>query len=342
MLGRGLWIAIGCPQRLAATPLAPPVRRHRDEMHAHLTGVTVRQGGVFTVRQARELGYTADEMRARLRSGRWIRVRHGIYRPAGPVDDYRVAAAAAVLACRGSDPTASHRCAATLLDLPLLDSPYRPELTLAERSNTTAVKGCVIHRSAVPQSQRSYIDGIPVTDASRTVVDLARSVPFAEAVVTADAALRSGATTQARLLVASIGFRGRPTYARIARVLDFATDRSASPGESVARTMFAEQGLPAPLVAHPIAIAGQIFAEADFLWEQERTIGEFDGRVKYRRDNDRGDDVLWQEKLREERLREAGFEVVRMTWAQVTKEPRQTADRVRAAFARQRHQLLVG
>ena len=65
---------------------------------------------------------------------------------------------------------------------------------------------------------------------------------------------------------------------------------------------------------------------------QHATVGEFDGRAKYRRAADgRADDVLWQEKLREERLREAGFEVVRFTWQQVTQEPKQTADRVREA-----------
>jgi very-short-patch-repair endonuclease len=152
--------------------------------------------------------------------------------------------------------------------------------------------------------------------------------------VAADAALRTGLCTRASMQQAAAPFRGRPTYARIGRALDFATDRSASPGESVARTMFAEQGLPAPSLARPIVVDGHVIAEVDFLWEDLRTIGEFDGRLKYRPDNDRGDDVLWQEKLREERLREAGYEVVRMTWAQVTGEPRRTADRVRQAFAR--------
>ena len=67
-----------------------------------------------------------------------------------------------------------------------------------------------------------------------------------------------------------------------------------------------------------------------------------DGRVKYLPGNDRGDDVLWQEKLREERLREAGFEVVRMTWAQVTREPHETCRRIRAAFGRQQCTLAAG
>ncbi len=303
---------------------------------------TAAQGGVFTVQQARDSGYTDDEMRARLDSGRWVRVRHGIYRAAGVVDEFRLATAAALLACHRSDPVASHRCAAVLLDLPLLDRPCLPELTLAERSATTSVKGCVIHRERVQPGERVVTQGIRTTNAARTVVDLARTLPFAEAVVVADAALGAVLTTSERLAAAGAAVRGRPSYARIQRVLDFATDRSASPGESLARTMFAEHGLPAPLLAQPIVVGGLVIAEVEFLWKELRTIGEFDGRVKYLPGNDRGDDVLWKEKLREERLREAGFEVVRMTWAQVTREPHETCRRIRAAFSRQLRPLPVG
>ena len=311
-------------------------------MHPQLMSNAAAQGGVFTVQQARDTGYTDDEMRARLQSGRWIRVRQGIYRSAGVVDEFRLATAAALLACTRSDPVASHRCAAVLLELPLLDRPWMPELTLAEGSATTAVKGCVIHRERVQPAERVVTRGIRTTNAARTVVDLARTLPFPEAVVVADAALSAVLSTPEQLAAAAVVVRGRPYYARIQRVLDFATDRSASPGESLARTMFAAHGLPAPLLAQPICVGGKLIAEVEFLWKEQRTIGEFDGRVKYLPDNDRGDDVLWQEKLREERLREAGFEVVRMTWAQVTREPHETCRRIRAAFARQQRTLAAG
>ena len=54
----------------------------------------------------------------------------------------------------------------------------------------------------------------------------------------------------------------------------------------------------------------------DFSWLSHGTVGEFDGRVKYGRDAASGDarDVLWREKLREDRLRARGLEIVRWTW----------------------------
>jgi hypothetical protein len=300
-----------------------------------LAGLARTQGSVFTTQQARAAGYSPDEIRARLSSRRWVRVRRGIYRPSGEADSFAVATAAALLACRRADPVASHRCAAALHGIALLEDPRQPELTLAPTAPTMAVKGCVVHHGLVPAWQRSVVDGKTLTSPARTVIDLAMAGPFAEAVVAADAALRGRKADTEALESAARGFRGSQWAGRIGRVLGFASGRAGSPGESIARVAFAEHNLPAPLLGAPIVVAGQVIAEVDFLWEAQRTVGEFDGRLKYRPDNDRGDDVLWQEKLREERLREAGLEVVRMTWAQVTREPGQTAARVRAAFSRQ-------
>ncbi len=58
---------------------------------------------------------------------------------------------------------------------------------------------------------------------------------------------------------------------------------------------------------------------------------EFDGRVKYGRGADEvdpfghrraGRDVLWQEKRREDTLRELGYEVVRVVWSDLRLAPR--------------------
>jgi hypothetical protein len=45
-------------------------------------------------------------------------------------------------------------------------------------------------------------------------------------------------------------------------------------------------------------------------------------------------DAVRREKLRQERLEELGYTVVRLTWEQVTGEPERSAARIRRAFAR--------
>ena len=73
----------------------------------------------------------------------------------------------------------------------------------------------------------------------------------------------------------------------------------------------------------------------DFSWLSHGTVGEFDGRMKYGRDVASGDgrDVLWREKLREDRLRARGLEIVRWTWADLD-HPQEVARRMRAAWQR--------
>ena len=68
----------------------------------------------------------------------------------------------------------------------------------------------------------------------------------------------------------------------------------------------------------------------------QRTLGEFDGRLKYGRmlhgDADL-EDVLWQEKCREDALRELGWEIVRWVWADLW-QPSRLVERIERAFAR--------
>ena len=79
---------------------------------------------------------------------------------------------------------------------------------------------------------------------------------------------------------------------------------------------------------------GELLGVVDFVWPAYATVAEFDGRLKYAGSDSERDDRLWREKQREDRIREAGYEVVRLTWEQVTSAPREVAQRVRAAFAR--------
>jgi hypothetical protein len=306
-------------------------------MHAALQGLATRQGGVFTAAQALRHGYSRDEIRARLASGRWLRVRRGIYRGAGDVDGYAVRVAAAVLACTSGRAVASHASAAYLHGIPLLEGPKRVELTLPPEALTTSVKGCVLHRGPLT-GWSTRIAEVRATTPTRTVVDLARDHSFAEAVAAADHVLRGGATA-AQLTDAMHRLRGTPGQQKVRRVVDFADGRSESVGESLARVVFAQHGLPPAELGQPVYASGRRLGIVDFLWRDQRTAAEFDGRIKYQPGNDRGDERLWHEKLREDAIRDAGLEVVRITWDQVTRHPEQAVGLVRKAFARAQARL---
>jgi hypothetical protein len=63
--------------------------------------------------------------------------------------------------------------------------------------------------------------------------------------------------------------------------------RSESPRESVSRVRLHEDGLTAPEPQQDIFDEnGQFVARVDFCWKEQRTIGEFDGKIKYRGSSD--------------------------------------------------------
>ena len=80
--------------------------------------------------------------------------------------------------------------------------------------------------------------GMPLTTAARTVVDLARTMPFRAGIVAADSALHQRLATRDELLsVLAVCTRWRGTLIA-AEVIAFADTRSESPLESIARVVF--------------------------------------------------------------------------------------------------------
>jgi very-short-patch-repair endonuclease len=292
---------------------------------------------VLTRDQAVTAGWSTREVAALVRSGRWRTLRRGTYLtgpelPEDPQAAHAVLVLAAVLAS-GVPAVGSHRSAAFLHGLPLLGPvPAEPVLTRIRTAGQARPDG---RRSAglvaqVPPWHRAQVVGAPVTSLARTALDLARSTSEVEAVVVLDAALRSvGHEELQAVLEVQRGWTGS---VRAVRRLLFADGLSESALESVGRLRFAEQGLPRPRLQVVVGDEHGPVARTDFLWDEERTVGEADGRLKY------GDDpaALWEEKLREDRLRDLGFEVVRFGWSEALHRPEQLADRVRRAFARGR------
>ena len=117
------------------------------------------------------------------------------------------------------------------------------------------------------------------------------------------------------------------------RVIAFADGRSESVGESRSRVAIAAAGLPPPELQWPVRLADGT-AYTDFAWPELRTVGEFDGRVKYGRllrPGQQPGDVVHAEKLREDAVRAQDWEMVRWTWADLTTFDA-TAARIRERF----------
>jgi Protein of unknown function (DUF559) len=299
----------------------------------------------FTYADAINAGYPRGLVRHLVRTGRWLVLRRGVYCDIAlseRADPVWLHAAAALLAMTAGS-AISHETAGTLCELPVghrhAGSPTNagqpPMIYLthppASRHARRGHPGVIERVAALPPSHLGYFQGLLITTPARTVVDLARFRPYAEGVAVADAALHLGITTNAELITVRDACRSWPGINRAAKVIDFADGAAESPLESRSRVAFAQGGLPTPVLQAVILLRDGARARADFLWAQWRVIGEADGRLKVQRPED-----LWAEKLREDALRELGYEVVRWTWDEIVNHPEIVVARILRAAARAR------
>ncbi len=239
-------------------------------------------------------------------------------------------AAYAAIAALGPDTAASHQTAARIHGLALLTAPPGTVVLTRPpgRGSRSAKPGVHLYVARLPPAHVCQVFGLPITTAARTVLDLARSTPFREGLVTADSALHLHLTSKKELRAVLAETPRARGSCRAADVVEFADGLSESPLESIARAVFRDCGLPQP--ALQVRISGDEFiGRVDFLWEKYKTIAEVDGAMKYT------DPYRAKAQLRrDKKLRDAGYEVVHFDWREIMSDPDAVAASIRAAFRR--------
>lgn len=279
-------------------------------------------------RDALAEGWSDDELQRRADRGELDRLRPGAYLPgaADPDPEFRHRRLiTATLAALRRPAVVSHQSAAVLLGLPL----WRVRLDrvhITRRPPASSDVGRYLRSHVARLSDDDVVDvgGVAVTSPVRTLLDLARVLPFEPSVALLDAALH-GRSVERVALDEGAGALGRMPGARSAlRAVRFADGRSESVGESRSRVLLARIGLaPSTLQLEVRTPGGSLVGRADFGWEDERLLGEFDGRVKYGRllkPGQAAGDAVFEEKRREDAMRDEVWGVVRWTWAELTPE----------------------
>jgi len=219
-------------------------------------------------------------------------------------------------------PVFGHASAAAIWGLPLADRPWPEEVHVitGPGSYARSKNGVVVHRQHVGDGDVVERNGLLVTSLERTAIDLARTMPFPIAVAAIDFTLherRAGrhVLTRERLfegLLRSPNTNGR---ARARRAIDAARIGADNAGETLSRLAIVRLGFPEPVlqVQHVNPRGG--FYYTDHEWPQHNAIAEFDGFGKYLKQalklGERAGDVIYEEKIREDHLRDENNGVAR-------------------------------
>jgi hypothetical protein len=301
-----------------------------------------RQPSLHLRRTALVSGWSDDELGRMVRAGEFERLRRGAYVAGtlpGDVAAVHRLLVRATLAGLRRPAVVSHQSAAVLHGLPLWDVPLdRVHVTRPGGWNDVS-RVLRVQAARLRDDEVSVVDGIEVTDPVRTALDLARSLRHEAAVVVLDAALHQELLSVADLRARLLDIVGTPGSRSAARAVAFADDRSESVGESRSRVIMHRWGLaPSALQFEVNAPDGRLVGRTDFAWEERRLVGEFDGRIKYGRLLRPGQspgDAVFEEKRREDEIRDEGWGVIRWVWGELA-VPHRFAGRVRRSLERRR------
>lgn len=209
--------------------------------------------------------------------------------------------------------------------------PDRVQVTQAGRARSEISRVTV--RSSPPfDAERPGADtfaGVELVSAAATAVGAVLDATFSRAVVLLDDAYRKGLRpAEVEPLVEQHGPRGRVHLERVLRTSDL---RHESVGESFCAARLAELGFVDVVAQQEFPRQDGSVDRVDFWLPSVGFVVEFDGRQKYTDPTMTGGrapaDVLWQEKIREDRIRPQVNGFIRVRWWHLV-DP----DRLRALF----------
>lgn len=282
-----------------------------ERIHA----LAARQHGVVTRSQLVELGMSSSAIGRGLDAGRLRPLHRGVYL-LGPLEVARSREMAAILAV-GPDAALSHTSGAHLLGLLRIEPP-RPIHVTVPGGGRCEKSGIVLHRTRIlAEDERTVVDGIPVTAAGRTIVDIAGMLGRREVELALATAEREGLIGTEELAALTERYVGRPGMAMLRVLLGDRAGPSFIRSEAERRCLYLlrQAGLPRPHTNVPVGPY-----ELDLFWPEEGVAVEIDGHEHHssraRFEGDRQKDN-W--------LRARGIQVIRVTWRQITRRPTATA-----------------
>lgn len=302
--------------------------RKEVRSHQRLAALADIQHGVVSTRQLHALGYSTAAISRAARAGRLHRVHRGVYAVGRASLSPYGRCRAGVGTC-GPEALLSHSSAAWLWGLlPFLAEP----IEVSVPHSTHPRRGLRVHRSKyLTEEDRDEEYRIPVTAIPFTLLSLAATAStwqLRQAIERAERLGRLDLAAIDTMLSRQAKPRGAP---RLRDALAIYRDPvfSRARSERLFLALVKKAGLPRP--ALNTFVAGH---EIDAYWEPERFAVEVDGW-----DAHRTRAAFEADPLRQEDLKLAGIDSIRITARRIECEPRKVATRLAILLARRRSQL---
>lgn len=252
----------------------------RGQMQKGAVDLLAAQNGVITRKQALQLGMSASAIDRRLGSGEWERIFPAVYRTAFVAPSWQQRLAAGYL-WAGDDAVVSHLSAGALLGLDGIE-PGTIDITVP-RPRRAPSSEVTLHFTG-PLSGRDTVRRgcLLVTNATRTIIDLASTVddPTLEGALDSALRMRITAVGTMRKYLDVLGTKGRKGAGRLVAILD-ERDPRAAPVESILETgllrLLKRAGLPAPVRQYEVREGRRLIARLDFAYPDLLLAIECDG-----------------------------------------------------------------
>ena len=288
-----------------------------------IAALAARQGGAISRKQLMALGCDRWEIDYRIRIGRLHRIHRGVFAVGHAVLGIEGRRWAAVLAYKPVS-ALSHAAAgaafgfrrsnAAVLDVTVVGTGRKPQ------------PGIRLHRRrAIAAGELTTLDGLPITTAARTLLDLSASGIRGRSLATAvDRAEQSGVLDFADLALLLDRYAGRSGVPALRDALDrYAGGDARSALEEIIGELCADHGLPRP--QENVVVLGKV---RDFYWPEARLVVEADSYAWHR-----SPDAMADDRQRDVELTLAGIRTLRFTWSQANRRRPYVISALRSAFA---------
>lgn len=304
-----------------------------SNLDREIARLAARQAGTFSRKQARRHGATDGQIRHRLRSGRWLRLRSGLYLVAGSPPHQDRTRWVSHLAT-GDHGIITHEGAAAMHQMTSFEqSPV--VLSVEHPLHLPDVPAFVHQISDIAPHHRGRMRGLPVTTPARTVVDLAAvadadriSVAVQDLVVQQQLRL-----SQISRVLGEVARPGKPRLHVVARVLDELAGQPV-PESELERALVSclvARGVREPRLQADYPGRHATASTVDGLYDDEMVIVEADGRRWHARLQ-----AMRQDRDRDNFSARAGYLTLRFLWDHILDAPDEVAATVADTLAARR------